>query len=211
VLRRFAIETGGLHNQIEVELVGSRLLSPGQGRGILKFVMLYGPSGVGKESVARALGKRKSWHVFPQHLAFDVACAVVGFGNNGFEKYQRGVFLHALRTFFENKVEAVVCTFCYVNPASHYFFEGLFALLKEFDISAKFIRLSCDYDEHVSRVLGESRKNSNKIQSKSILDEYLQRFDFSHDIPGVETFKLDNTGMSICESAVQIENYLARQ
>jgi cytidylate kinase len=49
--------------------------------------MIYGPSGIGKESVGRELAKRNGWHVFPQHLAFDVACAVIGFGNDGFEAY----------------------------------------------------------------------------------------------------------------------------
>ncbi|MDP4537480.1 AAA family ATPase [Alkalimonas collagenimarina] len=171
----------------------------------MKFVMIYGPSGIGKESIARELAKKNGWHLFPQHLAFDIACAVVGFGNNGFEKYQRKIFLDAFRTLIEKNVTGVVFTFCYVYPASNYFIDGLFELLKEYEIEADFVRLSCDFDEHVRRVTSDNRKNTNKIQSKEYLEEYLNRFDFSVDIAGVETFRINSTELSIQESAIAIE------
>jgi deoxyadenosine/deoxycytidine kinase len=171
----------------------------------VKFIVIYGPSGIGKESVGRELARRNDWHLFPQHLAFDISCAVVGFGNNGFEKYQRKVCLDAFRALIEKKVLGIVFTFCYVSPASNYFVDGLFDLLKEFAIKAEFIRLSCDFDEHVRRVTSEGRKNTNKIQSKDCLEEYLRRFDFSVDIPCVESVHLDNTELSVQESALEIE------
>lgn len=170
--------------------------------------MIYGPSGIGKESVGRELAKRNGWHVFPQHLAFDVSCAVIGFGKNGFEKYQRKVCLDAFRTLFENKVDGVVFTFCYVHPLSNFFIEGLFKLLNELGIDGTFVRLSCEYEEHIRRVTNEKRKNTNKIQSKNYLDDYLQRFDFTVDIPNVKTFNLDNTGMSIETSAAKVESFI---
>lgn len=171
----------------------------------MKFILIYGPSGIGKESVGRELAKRNAWHLFPQHLAFDISCAVVGFGNDGFEKYQRKICLDAFRALIEKSVAGIVFTFCYVSPASNYFVDGLFDLLKEFEIEADFVRLSCDFDEHVRRVTSEGRKNTNKIQSKDYLEEYLGRFDFSVDIPGVITVRLDNTELSVQESALEIE------
>src|SRR5690606_22023127 len=170
--------------------------------------MIYGPSGVGKESVGRELAKRNGWHIFQQHLAFDISCAVVGFGNNGFEKYQRKICLDAFKALIERSVSGIVFTFCYVSPASNYFIDGLFDLLKEFEIKADFIRLSCAFDEHVRRVTSEKRKNTNKIQSKEYLEDYLGRFDFSVDIAGVETFRLDNTEFNIQESVAEIEKYI---
>ena len=171
----------------------------------MKFVMIYGPSGIGKESVGCELAKRNDWRIFPQHLAFDISCAVVGFGNNGFEKYQRKICLDAFRALIEKNVPGIVFTFCYVSPASNYFIDGLFDLLKEFAIKADFVRLSCEFDEHVRRVTSEGRKNTNKIQSKGYLEEYLGRFDFSVDIPSVESVHVDNTELSIRESALEIE------
>jgi len=171
----------------------------------VKFVMIYGPSGVGKESIARELAKRNGWHLFPQHLAFDIACAVVGFGNNGFEKYQRKICLDAFRALVERNVSGIVFTFCYVYPASNYFIEGLFELLNELEIEADFVRLSCSFDEHIRRVTSENRKNTNKIQTKEYLENYLSRFNFSVDIAGVETYHLDNTELNIQESAIEIE------
>ena len=172
----------------------------------MKFTMIYGPSGIGKESIARELASRNGWRVFPQHLAFDVSCAVIGFGNDGFEKYQRKICLDAFRTLFESQAEGVVFTFCYVHPASNYFIEGLFELLNEYETESHFIRISCDIDEHISRVTNESRKNTNKIQSKEYLEDYLKRFNFSVDIEGVETFELCSTTLSIAKSALAIEN-----
>jgi len=155
--------------------------------------MIYGPSGIGKESVAREL------------VAFDIACAVVGFGNNGFEKYQRKICLDAFEALIEKNVSGVVFTFCYVYPASNYFIDGLFELLRKYELEGDFVRLSCDFDEHVRRVTNESRKNTNKIQSQEYLENYLSRFDFSVDIAGVETFHLDNTELNVQESAIEIE------
>lgn len=179
-----------------------------KGGHVLKFTMIYGPSGVGKESVARELAKRKNWRLFPQHLAFDISCAVIGFGNDGFEAYQAKICIEAFQTLIDKNTNGLVFTFCYVHPASNYFISGLFELLERNDISPNFIRLSCAYHEHVSRVIDERRKNTNKIQSKEYLDNYLDKFDFSTDIPKVKTFHLDNTGMSIQATAAQIERYL---
>src|SRR5688572_17621149 len=184
--------------------VSSASLRDSRGPSV-KFVMIYGPSGIGKESVGRELAKKNGWNIFPQHLAFDISCAVVGFGNSGFEKYQRKICLDAFRALIEKNVSGIVFTFCYVSPASNYFVDGLFDLLKEFEIKAEFIRLSCDFDEHVRRVTSEGRKNTNKIQSKDCLEEYLRRFDFSVDIPCVESVHLDNTELSVQESALEIE------
>ena len=175
------------------------------GRVHLKFTMIYGPSGIGKESVGRELAKRNDWHVFPQHLAFDVACAVIGFGNDGFEAYQRKICLDAFKTLYEKNTKGVVFTFCYVHPFSNYFIEGLFDFLNKSGINANFVRLSCEYEEHVKRVTNTSRCNTNKIQSKEYLDDYLKRFDFSVDIPNVKTIHIDNTAMSIETSAAEIE------
>ena len=172
----------------------------------MKFTLIYGPSGIGKESIARELASRNGWRVFPQHLAFDISCAVIGFGNDGFEKYQRKICLDAFRTLFDSEVEGVVFTFCYVYPASNYFIGGLFNFLNEYETEAHFIRISCDLDEHISRVTNEARKNTNKIQSKEYLENYLNRFNFSVDIEGVETFELNSTKLSISESAIAIEN-----
>lgn len=177
----------------------------------MKFVMIYGASGVGKESVGLELAKRNGLHLFPQHLAFDIACAVVGFGNAGFEKYQRKICLDAFQTLIEKKVTGIVFTFCYVYPASNYFIEGLFELLNEHQIKADFVRLSCDLEEHIIRVTSEQRKNTNKIQSKLYLEDYLNRFDFSVDIAEVETFHLNSSGLTIQQSALEIEHYLAKQ
>lgn len=174
----------------------------------MKFTLIYGPSGIGKESISRELATRNGWRVFPQHLAFDISCAVIGFGNDGFEKYQRKVCLDAFRTLFDNSVEGVVFTFCYVHPASNYFIDGLFNLLNEYEIESNFIRVSCDLEEHINRVTDDARKNTNKIQSKEYLEDYLKRFNFSVDIEGVETFELNSTELSITESAIEIENQI---
>ncbi len=175
----------------------------------MKFVMIYGASGVGKESVGRELARRNGWHLFPQHLAFDVACAVVGFGNAGFEKYQRKVCLDAFRTLAEDGASGIVFTFCYVRSASDFFVEGLCEFLDEFGITAEFVHLTCDYGEHVQRVTSPNRLNTNKIQSKAYLDNYLDRFDFS-TLPGMESFHLDSSRLTIATSARQIENHLHR-
>jgi cytidylate kinase len=174
----------------------------------MKFIMIYGPSGIGKESVGRELAKRNGWNLFQQHLAFDISCAVIGFGNDGFEKYQRAICLDAFRVLFNKGSNGIVFTFCYVHPASNYFIEGLFDLLKELKVEADFVRLSCDLKEHILRVTSDGRKNTNKIQSQEDLKEYLKRFNFSVDIPEVKTFNLDSTNLSPVKAAAKIETQI---
>jgi shikimate kinase len=170
--------------------------------------MIYGPSGIGKESISRELAKKNNWSLFPQHLAFDVACAVIGFGKDGFEQYQRNIVLQAIQTLLDRKVEGIVLSFCYVSPFSNYFMEGLLDLLKEHDVSSTFVYLECGFDEHVRRVTSEGRKNTNKIQSKKYLESYLAKYDFSENIPGVESATLDTTKLTQLESAIEIEKII---
>jgi len=177
----------------------------------MTFIMIYGPSGIGKESIGRELARRNGWKLFQQHLAFDISCAVIGFSNDGFEKYQRKICLDAFDTFYGNGTDVVVFTFCYVPPFSHYFIEGLFDFLEQKGITANFIRISCDIEKHIVRVTSEGRKNTNKIQTKESLQDYLQRFDFSVDIPGVKTLDLESSNLSVVESAIEIEHYLTSQ
>lgn len=167
--------------------------------------MIYGPSGIGKESIARDLAKQKGWQVFPQHLAFDISSSVVGFGNDGFERYQRKVCLEAFETIARNGASGIVFTFCYVSPHSDYFMSGLLDFISKHDVSARFIRLKCELEEHVRRVTSESRKNTNKIQNKEYLLNYLAKFDFAEKIPGVISTTLDTTNLSIRESVAEIE------
>lgn len=167
----------------------------------MKFVMIFGPSGIGKETIARHLATQKGWRVFPQHLVFDIASAVVGFGNDGFERYQRDVCLNALKTFHLNKVTGVVFTFCYVSNASDFFIEGLLSLLEELQIKGEFFRINCDLTEHVARVTSDGRKNTNKIQTEEYLHDYLQKFDFGESIPNVSSYAIDTTLMTPEESA----------
>ncbi|TMP30420.1 hypothetical protein CWB99_06680 [Pseudoalteromonas rubra] len=174
----------------------------------MKLVMVFGPSGIGKETIACNLAAKKDWHVFPQHLAFDIASAVVGFGNNGFEKYQRDVCLQAIKTLHARNTKGVVVTFCYVTKASDFFIEGLLSLLHELDISAEFVRIKCDLDQHIQRVTSTGRKNTNKIQTKEHLLDYLKRFDFGESIPGTSSISLDTTQMSAEESASAIASKL---
>lgn len=174
----------------------------------MKFIMIYGPPGIGKESVGRELAKRNGWNLFQQHLAFDISCAVIGFGNDGFEKHQRAICLDAFRAIFNKGSNGIVFTFCYVHPASNYFIEGLLDLLKELKVEADFVRLSCDLKEHILRVTSDGRKKTNKIQSQKHLEEYLERFNFSVDIAEVKTFKLDSTNLSPIKAADKIETQI---
>ncbi|GAB5392598.1 MAG: hypothetical protein Altm2KO_12840 [Alteromonas macleodii] len=167
----------------------------------MKFVMIFGPSGIGKETIARQLAAQKDWRVFPQHLAFDIASAVIGFGNDGFEKYQRDVCLNALKTLHSNKVTGVVFTFCYVSKASDYFMQGLLSLLDEMQVVGEFFRINCELEEHIARVTSNGRKNTNKIQTEEYLRHYLQRFDFGESIPNARSYALDTTSMTPEESA----------
>lgn len=178
----------------------------------MTFTIIYGASGVGKQTIAKALAKRNHWQVFPQHLAFDVASAVIGFGNHGFEKYQRKICLDAFAEMIEQQnTTGIVFTYCYVDPASHYFLDGLFKLLKTLDIKPNCIKLTCDYDEHLRRVLSDGRKNTNKIQSKQYLDSYLSKFNFSSQIPNAETLVLETTQLAVAQSVNKIETYLQRK
>jgi len=72
------------------------------------------------------------------------------------------------------------------------------------------VRVSCNIEKHIGRVTSEGRKNTNKIQTKEYLEDYLKRFDFSVDIPGVTTFNLESSNLSVVESAIEIERRIAK-
>ncbi len=176
----------------------------------MKLVMIYGPSGIGKETIARQLAAQKGWRVFPQHLAFDVASSVIGFGHQGFEKYQMDIVHNALKTMHARGTDGVVLTFCYVEKASDLFMNGLRQLIEELAIDAEFFRLECALKEHLRRVTSEGRANTNKIQTEAYLLDYLSRFKFAENIPHTTTHVIETTSKSAQASAREIALRLSK-
>ena len=175
----------------------------------MTFVMIYGASGVGKESIGKELSARKNWPLVPQHLAFDLAHAVIGFGNQGFESYQRELCISVFERLINSSVDGIIFTYCYVKPHSDSFVNTLVRLFKEHQVETKFIHVSCKYEKHLQRVRSEGRKNTNKIQSKDYLDSYLKKFDFSSELPNQKSFLLGTTELTAEESATKIDWYLS--
>lgn len=171
-------------------------------------MVLYGPPGIGKETIARYLAEHSGYKFFPQRLTHDLASLIFGDTPAASSDYERQLCLHALNEFLTQQVGGVVFTHRYAHPEGAYFARALVRFVKRNAISAVFVRISCNLEEHFLRASNDARRKTAKVDTIGKLDKWLAKQDFFTDIPGVKTRTVDTTNLSAEESASLIKRWL---
>src|SRR5947207_15673716 len=96
----------------------------------MKLLFLHGAPAVGKLTVATALLAMVPGRLFDNHVAIDLARTIFDFGAPGFWELVRSVRCSAIEAAAQHRVELLVTTFCYAEPAHPAQFQDLQATLQ---------------------------------------------------------------------------------
>lgn len=170
----------------------------------MKLVYIYGPSGVGKLTVAEALAELTGYKVFHNHLTVDLVGSLFEFGSEAHTRLKRKLRLDIFRYAAEEGLEGLIFTFVYSHPGSLPFVRQVQELAQEVGIELLLVRLSATVEQLEKRIVGESRGRFGKPRSVESLHSMLAEWDMGQAIPGVRSLEIENTHLSPGEVAHKI-------
>ena len=177
----------------------------------MKLIIIYGPPGVGKLTVANAVGKETGFKVFHNHLSHDCIEPVFEFGTPSFSKL---VTMIRIETIAEaaSVGQDLIFTFCYAKDTDDVYVGAIVKAVRENGGEVRFAQLICERGELEKRVLSEGRKKFGKANNLDILTEILEKHDLFSPVNGYESLRIDNTGLPPDEAAKRIiEHYQLRK
>jgi predicted kinase len=138
------------------------------------LVVIYGPPGVGKLTVAKELSKKTKLSLFHNHLSSDLVSLVFG-------KLENQDLIDKIRLdFFEFAAKnnlGLVFTFVYAHQNDDNFMDELVQIAQKFQTKIYFIQLLCDEKVWKNRIKSQERKNYKKVRDFILVQETMQNYD----------------------------------
>jgi len=174
----------------------------------MKFVFIYGPPGVGKLTVARALARLTGFKVFHNHLTIDLVQSIFEWGEGPFWELVNRYRMELPEADDKANVPGVIFTFVYAKTHDDGFVRRIVRVVEKHGGEVCFARLECDRKELFRRLRHPSRKEFRKMKNISSLRAVLARFDLFADVPYSNNLVIDGTGLSARRAArLIVENY----
>lgn len=170
----------------------------------MKLVVLYGPPGVGKLTVARALAQKTGYKVFHNHLMIELLCSLFAWGSKPYNALVKKYRLELLETAVKYKVRGVILTLVYPAEAGEKEMRELKRRMKQHRVSVCFVQLDCTQKALEKRIKGPSRKAFTKIRHITSLRSFMKKHDVNTTIPIGENLVIDTTELSPANTARRI-------
>jgi hypothetical protein len=171
-----------------------------------RHVIIYGPPGAGKLTVARALADRYGMRVLDNHLSVDPALRLFDFGTRGFADVVERIRV----TLFEAAGRAgldVVSTFVYAHILDDDHLARLVAASQDAGATVTRVQLAPSTEALEARVGAADRAGTNKVTDPAELRRLLFEFDLrtpAHD----DDLVIDNTSLSADAVATMIADHV---
>jgi hypothetical protein len=161
----------------------------------VKLVFIYGPPGVGKLTVGKALAKKTGFRLFHNHLAIDAVKPVFDFGTPSFWKLVGKLRKEILAEAAKEGIDTIF-TFVYAKGDDDEYVKKVVRAVESRGGEVCFVRLYCTPRELDKRVANKSRKKIGKLTSRSALAELVNKFDLTSKVPFARSLSLDTTKAS---------------
>lgn len=170
----------------------------------MKVLVLTGPPGVGKLTVANALGKQLGYKVMHNHLTIELLCSLFDWGSKPFMELVDKYRIEMLEVAAKYKIKGVITTYVYAAEADNSTMQQLVRRMKRVHVPVYFVQLRCTQSELERRVTNASRKKFTKIQKVKQLRALMKKWDVLSPIPLPNTMTIDTTTLSPVRTATAI-------
>lgn len=170
----------------------------------MKLIVLYGPPGVGKLTVARALAKSTGYKVLHNHLTIELLCSLFDWGGKPYKELASKFRFELLEVASKNKVRGVIMTLVYPAEAGEKEIRDLMRRMTRRHVNVCFVKLVCSQKELEHRIKYPSRKAFTKIRHITSLRSFMKKYDATTTIPVGENLIIDTTTMSPAITARRI-------
>lgn len=170
----------------------------------MELVILYGPPGVGKLTVAQALSERTGYRIFHNHLTTDLVTSLFPFGHGRTWDLVASFRIQMLEAAVEAGLDGVIHTFAYGAGGDDALMRDLIATVETRGGHAHLVLLTCDEDTLLQRVVAESRTRFGKLVDPDITRRLLTEHRFTTPYPHHPSRVIDNTRRSPEDVASEI-------
>lgn len=170
----------------------------------MKLVILYGPPGVGKLTVARLLAKKTGYHVLHNHLFIELLCSLFDWGSKPYTELITRYRLELLEMASTQKLSGVIMTFIYGVEINEKEVRKLYNTMKKKGVRVYFVKLDCNLRMLEKRITQHSRKEFTKIRKVRDLRRFLKKHSMHQTTPVGENFLIDTTNKSAQKVASSI-------
>ena len=180
-------------------------------------VILYGPMGVGKLTVAKALSKITGFKVTHNHLINDLVWSVFERRTLEAEKMSEKIRYDFYQTAIKHGKSIIITHAFSHNWVSQTglsdpdYLKTLGKKLEKSGAKVLFVHLQADTKELMVRVKQESRKEFGKLTKPSILKELSKTRDWETTLELKNNIVINNTNLPAAKVAKMIQNFLIKQ
>ncbi|OIO18271.1 MAG: hypothetical protein AUJ23_04105 [Candidatus Magasanikbacteria bacterium CG1_02_32_51] len=176
----------------------------------IKFIVIYGPPGVGKLTVSKELTKITKYSLFHNHLTFDAVAAFFVPGSEDFLNHLEKIRLYLIKVALKTETRGIIFTGVYRGKSTRSklderFFRKVRKLVERVNGNMYFVRLFCDQKILEERIKNEDRKQYKKVHRKKTLRNMQSKYDLAKNIPGVKSLSIDNSKITPKATAKKIK------
>ncbi|MET0144831.1 MAG: hypothetical protein ABW328_08620 [Ilumatobacteraceae bacterium] len=159
-----------------------------------RHVLLYGPPGAGKLTVARSLGDRHGFRVLDNHLTVDPALRLFPFGSPEFGRLVEQLRVALLEAAALAGLD-VVSTLVYASGIDDRHVATLVDASERNGATVTLVQLAPSAAALEARIGAPSRRGTQKVTDPALLRDLLERFDLRR-AARADDLVVDNTTIS---------------
>lgn len=174
---------------------------------VMKLIVLYGPPGVGKLTVAQTLAKKLGYKVLHNHLTIELLCSLFDWGSKPYSALVKRYRFDLLEQAAKYKIKGVIVTYVYPAEADDQEMKELVRRMNNVGTTVCFVQLLCSQQELEKRIKYESRKKYTKIRHITSLRNLMNKYDVLARVPLGNNLTIDNSKLSPAKTATTIINH----
>ena len=173
----------------------------------MNLLVLYGPPGVGKLTVARELVTLTGYKLFHNHLTLDLVTSVFDFGSAAAGRLSTRFRLEMFREAAQADLPGLIFTFVYAKGADDDFIQQVLDAVEPHGGNVLFVLLKCAEEELLRRVGQESREAFGKLRDAEEVRELCRQYELMFPVPHRASLVIDNTHLESREAARRIVDH----
>jgi len=173
----------------------------------VKWVILYGPPGVGKLTVGTELARLTGFKLLHNHLSVNMVTAVFERGSEPWGRVLQGVRRVVLVEAAKQGVDVITTNVFNGEPETVGIWRETFGMVEAAGGEPLLVRLYCEREELFRRVARESRVAHQKLTSVAGLEALMARQDLTKTFPAGPHLEIDVTELPPEATAMRIVGY----